>query len=397
MTRLINSLACFGSLTLMAAGALAGPDYEAVAKNLVNESLDVQPGEVIQVTGTPDQIELMEAIFVAVRKAGGEPLVTLQLPQADKRAMLETPMEHLKRIPTTPVMLSRMIDGLINVATLQDPDLMADVPEDRLAVARKAGSALNHVFRNANFRSVSLGQVGGMPTRSYAQSIDADYEELEAMFWRALAVSPEQIREAATLVNGLMAPGTDVHVTSPTGTDLRFRLANKPPRVNAGRTADVTGHGPKQVWLPAGEAYTVIEPGSARGKIVVERAMFRGKAIEDLTLTFRDGKVTDIEGDNVQMLRDFFAASDDASSMLSIIDIGLNPHSRSLENSDYLSWEMGGLVTLGIGNNNWAGGDNAGDGAYSVHIPRATVEVGGTRLTSNGELPQRVLAVYKSR
>lgn len=385
---------CLGGLG--AGVAVAGPDYDAIADNLVNGSLAVQPGEIIQISGTPDQIELMGALQVAVRKAGGEPLLTLQLPEANKRAILETPMEHLKRLPTAPVLLTKMIDGFINVASQEDPDLFADVPEERLAAGRKAGAPLNHVFRNADFRSVSLGQTGGIPTASYARTIEADYEDLDAMFWKALAVSPEQIHEAAVMVNGMLRPGIDVHVTSGAGTDLRFRIADMAPRINAGRTADVQGHGPKQVWLPAGEAYAAVEPGSARGKLVVERATFRGEQMEDLELTFRNGKLTDIEGKNVKLLEDFFASSDDHTSILSVVDIGLNPHSRMPEGSHYMSWEMGGMVTLGLGNNAWAGGDNPGEGFYSVHLPGATVEAGGAQLTANGELPQQVLAVYKS-
>lgn len=384
---------CLGASTI----AFAGPDYDAIADNLVNGSLEVQPGEIIQISGTPDQIALMGALQVAVRKAGGEPMLTLQLPEANKRALLETPMEHLKRVPTSPVMLTRMIDGFINVASVEDPDLFADIPEERLAATRKAGAQLNHVFRNASFRSVSLGQTGGIPTESYANTIAADYGDLDKMFWSALAVAPEQIHEAAVLVNGMLRPGIDVHVSSKAGTDLRFRIADMAPRINAGRAADVEGHGPKQVWLPAGEAYTAVEPGSARGKLVVEHAMFRGEEIKNLEMHFRDGKVTEIKGEKTNSLKKFLAASDEDTSLLSVFDIGLNPHSKTPQGSKYMSWEMGGMVTLGLGNNLWAGGDNASDGAFSVHVPAATVEAGGATLTSNGELPGQVLAVYRTR
>lgn len=386
----------FLAAALCSASALASPDYDQIAANLVNESLAVRPGEVIQVTGTPDQLELLAAIQVAVARAGGEPLVTLNIPAANKRALMETPMEYLSRTPTAPIMITRMIDGFINVASTPDPDLFADVPEERMAATRRAATPLSQVFRNANFRSVSLGQTGGIPTQGYARAVGADHEAMQEMFWKALSVSPQQLNDAAVIVNGMLSPGTDVHVTSKAGTNLRFRIASSPARINAGRTLDVdVSTGPRQVWLPAGEAYTTIEPGSAQGKLVVEKAMFRGKPITNLALSFERGRVTNIDGEGAGMLKDFFASSDEATSMLSILDIGLNPYSQPLKGSDYLSWEMGGMVTLSIGSNIWAGGDNNGDGTYSVHIPGATVDVGGARLTSAGELPNQVLAVYK--
>ncbi len=394
MFRHINKLML--TMALFPLLAAAGPNYDEIAANLVNESLAVRPGEVIQINGTPDQLELIAAIQVAVSKAGGEPLVTLTLPSANKRAIMETPMEHLSRTPTAPMMFARMLDGIINVASVQDPDLYADVPEDRLAATRRAGVPLNHVFLNSSVRSVSLGQTGGIPTAGYAASIGADEQEMQSMFWKALAVSPQQLNEAATLVSGMLGPGVDVHIKSRAGTNLRFRVGDLPARVNAGRTLDVQAEaGPRQVWLPAGEAYTVIERGSASGKLVVEHALFRGKPIENLELTFKEGRLTNIDGKNAELLKEFFASSDEATSMLSIFDIGLNPHSQTPEGSNYRSWEMGGMVTLSLGNNSWAGGDNAGDGGFSVHVPEATVDVAGTRLATRGQLPKQVLAVYK--
>ncbi|NND60242.1 MAG: aminopeptidase [Gammaproteobacteria bacterium] len=394
MTRLTNTVVAM--LLLSPVVAFAGPDYDEIAANLVNQSLSVQPGEVIQISGTPDQMELISATYVAVAKAGGEPIVTLNLPEATKRAMMESDIKHLERTSTAPVLLTKIIDGFISVASVQDPDLFADVPEERLAAIRRAGTPVNHVFRNAKFRSVSLGQTGGIPTEGYAATIGADADDMRAMFWKALAVSPQQINDAAAIVNGMLSPGVDIHVESDLGTDLRFRIADNAPRVNAGRTTDVeVAVGPRQVWLPAGEAYAIVEPGSAQGTLVVRKAMFRGKPIENLKLRFDNGRLTDVDGKGASMLEDFFASSDEASSMLSVVDIGLNPHSQTPRGSDYMSWEMGGMVTLVIGNNAWAGGDNGGDGSFSVHVPGASVAAGGSRLTANGQLPSHVMAVYK--
>ena len=52
----------------------------------------------------------------------------LNLPRANKRAIMETSMEHLKRTPTAGLLQARMADAFINVASVQDPKLFADVP-----------------------------------------------------------------------------------------------------------------------------------------------------------------------------------------------------------------------------------------------------------------------------
>ena len=168
-------------------------NYDSIADSLVNQSLEVQPGEIVSITGGPTEIELMEALVVAVSKAGGQPVVLLNLPEANKRALMETPIEHLKRLPTAQVHLTKMADCTINVSSVQDPDLLADVPEERFAATRQAGAPLNDVVRNARFRSVSLGQTGGIPTEAYAASEGADFQQMDAMFWRAVGVAPGRL------------------------------------------------------------------------------------------------------------------------------------------------------------------------------------------------------------
>lgn len=396
MSKFFNAVALSAGLLTCVSVWAGGPDYDAIADSLVNQSLEVRPGETIQITGNPSQIELMGALQVAVAKAGGQPVILLNLPEANKRALMETPMEHLERLPTAQISLMRMFDGIINVASVQDPDLFADVPEDRLAATRRSGQPLNDAFRNARFRSVALGQTGGIPTAAYAASVGADHQEMTDAFWKAVAVSPEKIEQAATLVTGMLVPGRDVHVKTKNGTDLRFRLSNHPARINSGRTAtNAAKAGPSQVWLPAGEAYAVVEAGSARGTLVVDKTMFRGVPLENLRMTFKNGRVTDMSADkNGDKLKEYFATTTADTVELSIIDIGLNPQSQPI-GDNYRSWEMGGMTSLSVGNNAWAGGDNNADGTFSMHLAGATVEIGGKEVASNGELSKAVTAAYR--
>lgn len=198
----------------------------------------------------------MGALQVAVSKAGGQPVLQLGIPEANKRAIMETPLEHLKRTPTFGLMQARAADCFINVASIADPKLFADVPEERLAATRQAAAPLNEAFRRVRFRSVSLGQTGGIPTRAYSESQKADHEQMANMFWKAVGASPDMLVASGNKVAGMLRPGASIRMTSAAGTDVSFEVAGVPARINAGRTADVVqASGPASVWLPAGEAY----------------------------------------------------------------------------------------------------------------------------------------------
>ena len=53
----------------------AQTDYDAIAHKIVNYTLEVQPAEVVIITGTPAELDLLSALSLAVFKAGGQPTV----------------------------------------------------------------------------------------------------------------------------------------------------------------------------------------------------------------------------------------------------------------------------------------------------------------------------------
>ena len=247
---------------------------------------------------------------------------------------------------------------------------------------------LSDALRNVRFRSVSLGQTGGIPTEAYATSQSASYETMVDMFWKAIGVPPDRLAEAGRKVVDMLRPGARLHLTSAAGSDLSFTVDQLQARINAGRSGDVlSATGPSSVWLPAGEAYACVKGGSASGTLVVPQTTFRGMDVENLELKFENGRITSLSAEtHEEALRKFFDSSSPESQDLSVIDVGLNPHSQTLEGSHYRSWEMGGMVTLQIGNNAWAGGSNSADAGLSLHVAGTTLTIDGKEVVANGEL-----------
>lgn len=364
----------------------AEPNFDSIADKLVNASLAVQPGEIVLITGNPSEIKFMEALYVAVSKAGGQPVVQLNLPTAAKRAIMETPEQHLKIVPTANLALLRAVDCQINVISIQDPTLFSDVPEERLALSRQASAPLNQSLRLVRTRNVSLGQSGGIPTKSFAESQGADYQQLTDMFWHAVDVDPDQIAEKGRFVTDMLTAGQTVTVTSGAGTNLTFQIDKIPARLNAARTSDVISPtGASSVWLPAGEAYACVKSSTANGTIVVPYLQYRGIDVNNLKMTYQNGKLTQIQAEkNGDVINKYLDSSSPNSKDLSIVDLGLNPQSQAV--GRYLSYEMAGVVSLVLGNNAWAGGNNDADAGLTLFLPNANLSIGGRSLVKNGKL-----------
>jgi leucyl aminopeptidase (aminopeptidase T) len=369
-------------------GWAGGPDYDSIADKLVNKLAGVQPGEVVVIQGNSDQQELLEALVVATWNAGGQPTVQVNYPKANKRALMEMPIEYMKYPQWYGLAQARLVDCFINVGSVQDPTLFADVPEERLEAFREAGMNLQRAFQHSRFRAVNLGQTGGVPTEAYAVSQNVDFDALSAMFWKAVDTDYEALRKSARSVASTLEAGEMAHVTSDIGTDISFVIDDVPPRVNCGRPDDnVVPHGSMASWLPAGEAYAPIRAGSANGTVVVPALDFRGTELKNVKMVFEDGLMTDMSSQSdLSGLQKYLEATTGDTTMLSIVDVGLNPDSHPIEASNFASWEMGGMVTLGMGDNNWAGGSVVSSGALSFHLVGATLAVGDSTICEKGKL-----------
>lgn len=363
-------------------------EYASIAQKMVNNSLMVQPGESVIISGTPAELDLLQELYVEVSKAGGKPTIELGIPDANKRALMETPVDYLKIPDVYQMMKLKSVDCFIQVGSVQNPDLFKDVPEEKVAEVRKANQWFANVYQTSDFRSVSLGQVGGIPTEAYAKTVGADHSTMLDMFWNAVDVDYEAMLEKGTKIGDLMKPGSKVEITSPEGTNLSFTIGDTAPRTNCGKTSESMGKsGPANAWLPAGEVYTIVDDNSANGTLVVPHKRWMGTTIRNLKFTFVDGKITSMEaaegGEGLKQAIDLGTGMKD---VLSLIDIGINANSHPLEGSDYLSYEMAGIVTLGIGANSWAGGSIESDFGTDFNLANTMIKIDGNTIIEDGQL-----------
>jgi aminopeptidase len=182
-----------------------------------------------------------------------------------------------------------------------------------------------------------------------------------------------------------------LHITSPEGTDLKVKVEGRPYFVSDGiiSAEDVQKGGPAvSVYLPAGEVYTTPVAGSAEGKIVMAQAFFRGKEINNIAIIIVGGKVTSVSGSGPgyeEWKKAYDAVSDPGKDLISYVDFGINPNLKIWPASKIGNWVQAGMVSIGTGNNIWAGGDNKGGFDVGGHLPGCTVTLDGKTIIEKGE------------
>jgi aminopeptidase len=386
----LRVVVCVIGLVLVAGAEVqaGGRDFTSIAGKIINNLASIQPGEVVVIRGNSDQQPLLEALVEATWIAGGQPTVEVVYPEADKRAFMAMSIEYMKFPRWYGLAQTRLVDCFIDVSSIPDPTLYADVPEERFEVIRNANVVLQRAYQQSRYRSVSIGQTGGVPTPEYAASRNIPYETMKTMFWHAVDTDYVALKKKARSVAAAMTSGAKVRVTSGAGTDITFVVNDTPARINCGRPDDnLVASGPMLSWLPAGEAFAAVRPGSANGTVVVPSLDFRGEVVKNLRMTFADGSITSLSADeNSKIVTTFLDATTGESKMLSIFDVGVNPDSKMVPGSDYASWEMAGMVSLAIGNNSWAGGTIESSEGLGFHLPGATLTVGNTVVSEKGSL-----------
>lgn len=85
-------------------------------------------------------------------------------------------------------------------------------------------------------------------------------------------------------------------------------------------------------------------------------------------------------------LKKEYDARGDGKELFSFVDFGINPNLHVWPASKLGNWIQSGMVTVGIGNNTWAGGDNKVSYGLDMFLPGSTVTLDGKTIVENGVL-----------
>jgi leucyl aminopeptidase (aminopeptidase T) len=364
-------------------------DYEALAQKLVNQCAAVKEGEVVLISGGVKDIELLEDIAVNVSKVGAFPLISVGSDRLTRKMYTEVPEKYDSRFPLLNMKLLDFTNVVINVSYGEDPGLLADIPPDRIAEMSKASAPMNDLAVKRNIRQVSLGN-GLYPAEALAKQFGMTKNELSEIFWNGVNTDYSKLESKGKALKELLIAGKEVQITNANGTDLKVRIGNRPVFVSDGTNSaeDLTGGlAAMQVYLPAGEVFVTPVPGTAEGIVVVDHDFYQGKLIEGITLTFKAGKLISMTAKSgLEPLKAMYDAAGPGKEEFSFIDIGINPDVKIKPGSMLLTWMPSGMLTIGIGNNIWAGGENKTPYGYNFFMPVSTVKVDGKILVENGVL-----------
>jgi leucyl aminopeptidase (aminopeptidase T) len=368
--------------------ATPAADFKSVAAKVVNQSAGVRDGDIVLVYGTDEDLPLLEDIAIEVQKVGGDPLVTVNTTGFPRRIYDEVPAKYDSRTPELNLKLAEIIDVFISTESGEGRTMKGVAPE-RMAARGKAFEPVGRLMTKRNVRSVSLGN-GLYPTEERAEQFGISRDELAGLMYGGVDADYAQLQSTGEQISKTLAAGKELRITSADGTDLRVGIAGRPVQVSDGViTAEDRKKGVPavSVWLPAGEVFLTPVAGTANGVVVADHLFYQGDRVDGLRLELKGGKLVGMTAKSgLEALEQYYKVAGPGKDVFGVVDIGINPGIEVPEGGAVNVWSRAGAVTVGVGNNTWAGGDNRVNFALFPEIKNATLEVDGTAIVKDGKL-----------
>jgi hypothetical protein len=275
-------------------------------------------------------------------------------------------------------------------ARLANTDVYVWLPAPATATPGDQALALQRWIDNGPGREIHFHwvdgtrDVDGLPAkhtpaydRVYAAALDIDYRQLATQMDQAI----QRLRSG------------EVRVTTPSGSDIRFRVGDRPFNKQDGdgskaRAAKGRIRIDRHIELPAGILRVAPLEESVTGVIVLPSARFGAEQVTDIRLEFEKGVVTSARARTGNGALQAFLKSDPAAARFREFCLGFNPRLVVPAGESALPYYGygSGVVRMSLGDNTELGGNVRGGVVRWLFFPDATVRVGGEVIVRDGRL-----------
>lgn len=363
-----------------------------VARAVVESSLNVRPSENVWINGWDHTTDLMSSLAFECRKHGCRVLLTFQPEDLWLRSVLETPVDLLESVPAHQAAALRETDAYVFTLGPRRPVPWEQIPEERRRLVSvwldtrydrsKFAEEWAAIAKKRKVRMLAIEAT--LATQERASSMGLDLEEWRNVMFAGCTVDWREVANGASILSSFLSGDDEVHVSTPYGTELRFRLDRRPVTVSDGLTSNEKAEKGLVTFLPAGAVETSANEDSAQGKVVYNLPIRAGKkAVEGLTVRVRDGRITEFSAKSGGEVFEGYLSAKGDSNRFASFGFGLNPALRFSYTQD--DKVLGG-VTVGFGDNEMKGGRNRADGMeWWAGMSNASVTIGDRNMMRDGK------------
>lgn len=287
------------------------PRLVKLAKNLVNYSCRLQPGEKVLIEFVGLEKEFADELVAQVYKAGALPFITIKDPYINRAVYMGTTKEHMELTAKYEAFRMSDMDAYIGIRSGDNATETSDVPAEKLNLYQKyLWNPVHGRIRVPNTKWVVLRY----PSPSMAQSASMSTQAFEDFYFDVCTLDYGKMSKAMDPLKELMEKTDRVHIKGK-GTDLTFSIKGLPAIKCSG-----------EVNIPDGEVFTAPVKTSVNGVITYNTPAVRdGFTYENIRLEFKDGKIVNATANDTERINKVFDM-DEGSRYVGEFSFGVNPY-----------------------------------------------------------------------
>ncbi len=373
------------------------PDTSTLAHQVLDVSIGLKPGERVWVNTWDHTLKLAYSLAWECEKRGCPVILTVQPEDLWLRTLTEASLDLIDGLPAHQAALLSETDVYIYTLGPRHPIPWEKIPKDRHKLVTRWFFEKNRfveqwkaIARRRKVRMVGIEATLATPER--ARVLGLDHEEWSRVMYDGCVADYHEITRRGNALVIIMAGEGEVHITTPHGTDFRFRLDSRPVDFFGGLLTPGKIQEGSVAFLPAGGAEATADEESGEGTVVYDAPIRTEEGVvEHLSLEVEKGRINHVSAKARQEIFEHYLSKGTGDvDRFAFFGFGLNPGLRHGFTQDD---KVLGSVTLGFGDNEEKGGRNragrSGTG-QSNHwwacMSGATVTIGGKHVMKDGKL-----------
>ncbi|HLU34947.1 MAG TPA: aminopeptidase [Thermomicrobiales bacterium] len=324
---------------------MADPRMEKWAKALVGYSVDVQPGQVVAVTGHLAAEELLRAVAREVIAKGAHPVVLPILEGVASDLLLHGSDDQLQYISPIDRFIREQADVVINIRAETNTRRMSAVDPARQSLFTSARNELMATYMSRAASGELDWTLTLFPTDAYAQDADMETEAYADFVLSACKLDRDdpvaawrELRDEQQRLIDWLDGKSEIRLTGPE-TDLTLSVAGRGWINSDGRRN-----------FPSGEIFTSPVEDSVNGHVHFSfPVVTAGRLIEDIRLRFENGKVVEATAAKNEEYLIQTLDTDPGARYLGEFAFGTNFDIQRFTRNILFDEKIGGTVHMAVG------------------------------------------------
>jgi aminopeptidase len=324
---------------------VADPRHEKLAQVLVRYSLDLQPGQRFGITAGPPALPLVQAVYREALRAGAHPEVRIVSEDFNEIRLREGSEDQLRYVSEITRHEMEYFDATLSILSSENTKRLSGIDPRRMALVQEARATLTARFMERAANNELRWCATLFPTQAHAQDAGMSLSAYEDFVFGAglldhddPATEWRKINDEQQRIADFLGQHDEIHIVAP-GTDLTYRVGGR-TWINASGLYN----------FPDGEVFTGPIEDSANGTVrFTYPAVYFANEVEDVRLTFENGKVVTAEATRGLDFLHSMLDMDSGARFLGEVAFGLNYGITQFTRNTLFDEKIGGTMHMALG------------------------------------------------